>query len=479
MKQTFSLSLLGIIPLLAHGQVSYEKIYLSSTTAQMNLIEMPSQNILTGLAMGPGISLINTSGTVIHTKHYWNDSMLVQQSLRGCTENSFYFVTAYSIDSCSAVGSTIIRHTHPLVGKIDSLGNVQGAHYYRLTAGTCSHASMDLEVTRDKGVITWGGGRPGPQWGSFAIRTDSLGGVVWAKHFNNNGGVQFIKELPGGDLLAGMNVGAFGAVVARMDANGNFLWCKSYIRPKGMVHDALIESDDSFIITGCTDSIASNMSHLPVPLAYNPKLFMMKLDGLGAVQWCRGFTSSPNKWYARQPSRIVRSLDGNYVLLANLGLPGFNIEDHPFLMKVDHNADTLWTNSNGVDGYRYLVGDLLASSDGGYFHSGLMYGDLPQNWGGAPYIFKADTEGQLSCHQRHHPIEIAELFPVDSSIVLTSVDGATAHQIALYDTSFAPISVYDACLITEVQRHTRQYPKKPLLRPNPNTGRFTVQFHDP
>jgi len=479
MKPTLMFILILAMSFRVHGQTTYQKVYLSSATAKMNLIELPSQNLFVGFARGPGVSILNAQGSIIQSNYYWSDSILVQQSVRRSADNMFHFVTGYSFDSCSALGSTTIRHTHPLIGRMDSLGNVLALHHYRLNSGTCSSAGLDLEITGNKDVITWGGGRPGRQWSVFALRADSMGGLVWAKHFDQQGGIQFIKELPGGDLLAGMNMDSGGAVVARMDPEGNFLWCRSYIRPRGMVHDALIESDDSFIITGYTDSIASTHVLIPLPVTFQPKLFMMKLNGSGETQWCRGFDSAPNHWYTMRSSRIVKALDGNYVLLANLGQPGYNIEYRPILMKTDQNGDTLWTRSTGINDYTYLTADLLASSDGGYLHSGVMYGDLPQNLGGGAYIFKADSEGHFSCHEHQQPIEIVDLFPTDSSFVLTSVDGAAVYPAFVSDTTFAPINEYDACVITGLSWNTRQYPNRPTVRPNPSSGRFTVQFHDP
>ncbi len=148
-------------------------------------------------------------------------------------------------------------------------------------------------------------------------------------------------------------------------------------------------------------------------------------------------------------------------------------------MKTDMNGDTLWTRSVGSNGYVYFTLDLLACSDGGYLFDGHIWGDLPNNNTGAPYIFKTGPEGHFSCHEHHHPIQTMDLFPVDSNIVLTSVDGAIALPAYMNDVTYPQIAVHDACVITDIRRHARQYPNHPSVRPNPNTGRFTVEFSDP
>jgi hypothetical protein len=244
-----------------------------------------------------------------------------------------------------------------------------------------------------------------------------------------------------------------------------------------MIADCHIESDSSFIVMGFTDSIASTNGFAPLLPSYHPKLFMMKLDGVGSVQWCKGYDSDPNLWHTRRGSRIVRSHDGHYVVLANLGAEGYNLQYRPFLMKTDQNGDTLWTRSAGSNGYRYTTSDLLAYSDGGFLYNGMISGNLPDAWTGAPYIFKTDSLGHLPCSERWHPVQVMDLFPTDSSFTLTSVDGATMYPAFVSDTIFDPITVYDACVVATPVPYT--YMRKFSVRPNPNTGRFIVEFKDP
>jgi len=456
------------------AQVSFERIWFAGAGAsRMNLIELPSHNLFTGLARGPGMTLMDPLGIPIQSNYYWSDSLVREQSFRQSSANEFYFVTGFRKDSCSTIFSLTVPYTHPAIGRMDSLGNVLSLRYYELSGGACVNVPGDLEVTNDGSVITWGRDAY-----FFALKADPSGEGVWAKHFRNHGGFQFIRELPGGDLLAGINMDTAGVVVARMDADGNFRWCKSYI-PGGMIHDCVIESDDAFVIIGATDTIASTNSTIPLPPNYQPKLFMMKLDGDGAVQWCRGYDSAPNPWYSRGQSRIVKAHDNNYVLLANLGVQGYNVAYRPFLMKTNQNGDTLWTRSEGRVNYRYQTIDLLAYSDGGFIYDGSIEGNLPGGLGAAPFISKTDSLGHLPCFERWHSISLLDLFPVDSSFTLSSVDGATMHETLVSDTTFAPIAVYDGCTFTTGMPPTMRQGRTMKVYPNPNAGRFTVQFADP
>jgi hypothetical protein len=456
--------------LLAIAQPVFEKFYDSGVTFQMNLNEMTGGNLQAGLS---GYSMLDYAGNILDYTSYWDENLLQISSLKPNANNQSIFASGYRKDSCSSIGSVTIPHTHPALGIIDSLGEVAVFKHYVLNSG-CVNMTAGLEVISDGSVVTWG-----RDLHFFTLKVDTTLAPIWAKRFVHHGGIQFMKELPGGDLLAGINMDSAGAVLARMDAMGNFLWTRSYIRPSGMAHDAIIESDSSFIITGFTDSTASTNPFTPLPATFQPKLFMMKLNGNGDVQWCKGYDSAPNYWYTRQWSRIERTLDGNYVVLATLGTPGFHFFDKPFLMKLDQNGDTLWTRSMGRNNYSYYTRDLLAVSDGGFMFSGIIWGSLPGGNSGLPYIYKTDSMGHFPCWEQTHTVQVTNLFPTDSSVTLHSIDGAVMQPAFITDTVFDPITVYDGCTFTTGIPDAVRRSRGMKIRPNPTPGQFTVDFKDP
>ena len=283
------------------AQTQFQRLYIGSGGGQ--LLELPDGNILTRITHQNGISKLDPDGQIIYTRSYAIDSLLGIASIRQYNDNDLVFVSGFRKDSCSNTGSMVIPFTYPAIGRMTLSGSVHELRHFRLNGSECWGYLMDLEVSNTKDVITWG---LAPAF--FALRVDSTLTPRWARKFNDQGSFQFIKELPGGDMIAGIIMETAGVVEARMDANGNFLWCKSYIRPRGIVHDVVIESDDSYIITGLTDSTGSTNGLIPLPTSYHPKLFMMKLDGQGSVQWCKGFDSAPNLWYSHSASRIIESV---------------------------------------------------------------------------------------------------------------------------------------------------------------------------
>ena len=414
------------------------------------MAELASGNLHVGLG---GLALMDPEGNIIHVGRCNGEGILGMRGFGRYSDNELYFVSGFYMGAC----------LDGVIGRMDSLGHVSTIRRY--TYNDCGGLFADLEVTWDKSVITWG-----MQQAFIAMKADSTLDHVWSKRFNHVGSFQFIRELPGGDLLAGINMDTAGAVVARLDPEGNFLWCKSYIRPRGLVSDCLIESDSSFIITGFTDTIMYNTGQWP--LDFHPKMFLMKLDGSGNTQWCRGYDSS-YLWDIQSMPKIAKSMDNKLVILGTIGT---QYASRPFLMKTDLNGDTLWTRTAGVGYYYYSTTNLLVAGNGAIYCNGDVSNNSYTFHGG--FLFKSDSLGNLPCSQAQYtPVVLSDLFPTDSSFTLYSIDGAVELPVSSTDDDVDPYITYDGCTITSV------IPLRPLrsfkVRPNPNTGRFTVEFADP
>jgi len=446
-KILFVLFVLGAIG--AQGQETIEKYYEGIGASRLNLLELANGNLLTGIAWESGTSLADPQGNILHTHTFALDTMVLLTSVKKVSDNEFYFATYYS-EGLNAPDPG----AHPLMGRMDSLGNESILHYYHLNATTSGgNAIGDLEVISNKSVIGWDMDNR-----LFMLKADSSLMHVWSRAFDQEGVFHFIKELPGGDLLAGFDLASGGACMMRMDANGNILWCKSYFRPGGRMHDAVIESDCSFVVVGYSGSPGQ-------------KVFLMKVDSNGDVQWCHGYNSTQSWTTASPRVRIAKALDGNYVLLANTGtiLSG----GRAWLLKTDLNGDTLWVRRYGHNGVGYDTADLLATADGGFMFDG-------QGYPYGTYIFKTDSLGHLPCSEAAPaPLYMTALFPVDSNLTLTSVDGATTYPAYAQDTTHAPIVVYDGCTFTTGIAQTLSHARPPKVLPNPSSGRFTVEFTDP
>lgn len=444
MKKTILVTLALLGQLSSWAQQTFEKYY-EAAGAKLKLNELSNGRILTSMALEGGTSLLDSQGNILHTHHYHVGPMLILQSVKRVTDNTYYFGTVYAPGPPNA---------YPVLGRMDSLGNISMLRYYHLNgmAGP-EHGIQDLEVISHKSVVAWDQDNR-----LFLMKADSNLNHVWSRAFAQEGVFHFVKELPSGDLLAGFDLAGGGAGLMRMDADGNILWCKSYFGPDGGMHDAVIEGDSAFVTIGFEGPPGQT------------KVFMMKVNGSGAVLWSRGYNSiyswSPSTYW---PMRMVKAPDGNYVFSTTRGLMLGN--GRAWLLKTDTNGDTLWVRRYGENGAGYETADLLATADGGFMLSGGCY-----PWG--TYIFKTDSLGHVPCSEDPPTaLYITPLFPVDSSITLTSVDGAVTYPAYAQDTTYAPITMLEGCNITHVP--VEHQVSKVRIRPNPTTGQFTVQFTDP
>lgn len=428
--------------LASQAQTPYGMAYRNAD-GSCRLVALQNGKTLVTIGRGPALSLLDSLGGLIWTRWKWqNGSQPIYYPL--CvgkrTENSFYAVGGYQSSGFQ-----------PVLCRVDASGEILEAKRY-VIGGTLMNFVKDLTVTTDTGAVIWSrNGLPG----FYLIKAQEDLGLEWAHHYNATGSIQFVKELPGGDLLAGINMDTAGASVARFDAAGNLLWSKSYFRPKGVAHDAVVLSDTSFIITGFTDSTQA------------PKLFQMNLNGQGEVQWCKGYAGN-SAWSTPYGQRTVQATGSGCVMMAQAA-------GKPVLMKTDANGDTLWTRTVRGSGYYYDTADMIARDDGGYMMSmGVWGGEL-----NGPALMKTDSLGHFPCGDVSYHVQVLDLFPVDSAFILTTTSsGATAYAVSFRDTVFDAMVPEDLCAIVTAMPDYMQ-PRKPRIHPNPNTGHFTVQFTDP
>ncbi len=109
------------------AQPSFTQIFRSTGTAQANLNELTSGNLRAGMARQSGSSLISGAGAIIQSHNYVVDTFLVLQAVKRNLDNDLYFVGGYHKDSCGASGNLILPHTYPVIGRMDSMGNVLAA----------------------------------------------------------------------------------------------------------------------------------------------------------------------------------------------------------------------------------------------------------------------------------------------------------------------------------------------------------------
>lgn len=444
----------------AQAQNPFGKAY-TNADGSVKVVELEGGKTLVTMGRGPALTKLDSTGEMISTYWKWSNSshfLYWPLAIAAHSGGQIAYIGGYENGICTPNQGAAYDYIQPVIGKMDANGEMQQARRFELNEA-CTWFPSDILLTENGSVVTWGPIRNG----FYLLASTPDLEPAWALAYGHKGSFQFVKELPGGDLLAGLNMDTAGAVVARLDANGNLLWCKSYIRPRGVVHDAVVESDSSFVITGYTDSTAAQN----LPPGYDPQLFLMKLNGAGDVQWCKSYDGI-DLWYAGQGQHTVPASDNGYVLMARAG-------GKPVLLKTDDNGDTLWTRTTNTPTYHYDAIDMIGREDGGYMMSvGVIGGEL-----NGPAIMKTDALGHFPCGDRSYPVQVLDLFPTDSAFTLTPASsGATAYPVTFRDTVFDSMVAHDLCLVTTVPDPLDVSPRA-RIRPNPNTGHFTMAFTDP
>jgi len=446
-----------VISKVCTAQITFKKVYAGAVGTQTGyLSELSSHNIFTGLGAGSGIMMIDSLGNFLYQHIYAGDTFLVLRRVKKYTDNLFYFSNNYYRDTCG------LPNYYPVIGRMDSLGNILSVRYYHVNPD-CHNAAGPFDITNDGGVIFGGEG-------FYILRVDSNLNYLWSKYFAGYYlGIQFVKITPDNNILVGMNTDSAGAAVAKLDSAGNIIWCKSYFRPRGYLHDCVVDFDGSYIVTGYTDSLRSGNNFPPYPPWFIPKYFMMKLDTAGHVLWCKGYDSD-NHWLMMQDSKIINTLDGNHLIYATVLTSSSYV---PLLIKTDINGDTLWTSTHQAPQHWYTTSSIIATSDSGYLFDGFIHG--PQ-LGGA-FIYKTNSLGHTYCNETQEPIYVYNLFPTDSNFILAFQTGGYSLPAFAHDTVSPVPPITTECItnIGAVSAHRGNF----SLYPNPTSGNLHIFRDDP
>jgi len=128
--------------------------------------------------------------------------------------------------------------------------------------------------------------------------------------------------------------------------------------------------------------------------------WVVKLDANGDTTWTRSFGGSQNE----HAKSVWQTQDSGYVVASNAlsndgDVWGVSGGFDYWVVKLNANGDTIWTNALGGSAYD-LPGAVQQTDDGGYIIGGVSAsgnGDSPVNYGGRDFwTVKLDSTGKLS-----------------------------------------------------------------------------------
>ena len=281
------------------------------------------------------------------------------------------------------------------------------------------------------------------------------------------GAAEFVVEADSGRFYAGLNLTTVGSCIMSFRENGQIDWIKSYIRPRGWMHEGLIV-DGSLYVVGFTDSLNRSLGS-SFPPWFDPALYLMKLDTSGSVIWCKTYDTPVGKGVAIYSASLRLSHDQKLVMTC-MGAAQNN--DATLLIKTDLNGDTLWTRFIGYPPTWSCYPKIAVLSNGDLLLKGFYYGGV---WQFLAYLYRLPPDGISSCHQMQGVVLTGSLPVTDSLVTMTEVNNIHTQKPAylVVDTPYVPLFVFDACLYLPVKENPMMTDESLInFYPNPSKGIF-------
>ena len=215
------------------------------------------------------------------------------------------------------------------------------------------------------------------------IKTDENGDTLWTKTHPDHQVYKHIQQTEdGGYIIAGTIAGTYewDAAMIKTDAYGEIEWAQNY---DGSEWDygscAVPTSDRGYILTG-----SITQSYLG-----QTNVFLVKTDADGDTVWTRSIGEN----MVDSGNCVIEDSNGDYVVTGMLnGEDEADIYSDVYLVKVNVNGDTLWTNFYGR-GANDWGASVVNTEDGGYVVTGICDYAWSTEYKGDLNLVKADTDG--------------------------------------------------------------------------------------
>ena len=224
--------------------------------------------------------------------------------------------------------------------KTDATGVLDWEHDY---TGADDLETQTMIATADSGFILAGYTRATGNNDIWLLKTDVNGDSLWYKTFVAAGAdlPTNIRQTPdGGYLIVGTTTsfggGDIDVWVIRTDAVGDTLWTRVYGDTENEASPKLDETNDGgyIILSGATN---------PVSTTYDP--WLIKIDLAGDTAWTKFATCDRSI----STGAICQTSDDGF-LVAGGASYGSPLGGQFYIVKLDSNADTVWSRTYGGNG---------------------------------------------------------------------------------------------------------------------------------
>lgn len=211
----------------------------------------------------------------------------------------------------------------------------------------------------------------GEFWGT---KIDATGALQWRGYFggtNNDRSHAVVRSDDGGFVMSGFSEsadfdisntqGSYDFWLVKIDANGNFLWERSFGGTGIEIsYDIAKTRDGGYVITGNTFSTDGDVSNTNGA----SDIWMVKVDKEGQMLWERTYGGSG--FDAAQA--VIASKNGGYFIVGNTKSTDKDAstnygENDIWMMKTDESGNLVWQKSFGGSGFDFGF-DVVEHPDG-------------------------------------------------------------------------------------------------------------------
>jgi len=301
------------------------------------------------------------------------------------------------------------------------------------------------------------------------IKIDSVGNILWNKFYEggtgDNGAMSGIIELAdGGFIMSGSTnsygVGDYDAYAIRTDSLGNISWAKTYGGSLFETGISSIKCSDGVLIAGGTRSFGQGGSDV----------YLVKLDFNGNLLWAKTYGTALDEF----TSKIKQTSDNGFVIGGFYGV--VTGDRGEMLMKIDSSGNFQWAKSYGSSMCNDDLSNVTITNDGGFIMSGssCSFGGFIYN----AYIIKTDSLGNSGCNEQSRTfieMDITSLLTVTNPVPNVYTDPsivAKNTQTTIYN---AALTINTLCFTTDVEE-TERLENDAKIYPNPNNGSFNFEY---
>jgi PKD repeat protein len=347
MKKILFLLLFSIFVFNGTAQISYQKVFGGSGEETHSCVFQFTPD--GGKIVATRSNSYNAGNyDIVATKFDVNDNIEWAKAIGTSAEDLCYFVDTVSGGGYILGGSTRTAGNPDFyLTRLDASGNLMWSKRYGGNSNEEVHAH-DIIQTSSGGFMFLGMGQ---SFGAGAkefmlVNTDANGNLIWSKYYgtgsDNEWGYGLLETSTGDILMVGRvnhTSGGSYAGLIKIDANGNFLWGKTYNNSGVFYRLTDIEetADGGYITTGYSGTTAAEED-----------ILLIKVDSLGNMDWGKMIGGSGEEFTSQ-----IELTDNGFIIPAATESYGHGSHDG-LLMEFDTTGTLLWAKAYGGSGYDWL-----------------------------------------------------------------------------------------------------------------------------